>query len=282
MRNILIISALALFAFGCSSTPKEENSVVDLAPGTPSPPTETTLPPRVEEARPATPTSREQLNTSKNVLREAIKSGQQENIFRSASVVLSQSPNDVMALNAMGFYYYQRSGFAAAEYFFKKALQTEPNNSMLHNNLGIVQLAIKEDRDAIRSFRKSIELDSRNTTAAANIGSIYIQKHDYDKAVVALEMAYPRFRKDVRVVSNYAVALAATGKDRRAQDVYKEAMALSPNNKDIMFNYSILLIDKLKNFSEGLELINKIRFLGPTADMRNKINDLETKAKSGL
>jgi Flp pilus assembly protein TadD len=285
LKRLTIVTAFLLLQ-ACASTPEEtENPVVD---GTESAEAkqalgETEAPePGKEDSPSAPPVAKESTPVARSALKASIRSGNDEAVFRAASVALSQTPNDIMALNAIGFYYYRKSQFLAAQYFFSRALKVEPKNSVLHNNLGLVNLSTGELRDAIKSFRKAIELDSSNATAAANLGAIYIQNKDFNRALVALEMAYVKFKKDPKVVNNYAIALTAAGKNAEAEDVYEDAIKLSNNNKDVLFNYAILLIEKLNKNKEGLEVINKIRFLGLSADTKSKINELENRAKSGL
>ncbi len=284
MIKKLLLTAFVLLLQACASTPDENAHAVE---GTEARETEQELgeapppaEPTKEEERP--PVAKESTPVARSALKDAIRSGNEEATFRAASVALSQTPNDIMALNAIGFYYYRKSQFLAAQYFFSRALKVEPKNSVLHNNLGLISLATGEQRDAIKAFRQAIELDSSNATAAANLGAIYIQKKDFNRAVVALEMAHSKFKKDPKFVNNYAIALTATGKTAEAKNVYEEAVKLSNNNKDVLFNYAILLIEKLNKNKEGLDVINKIRFLGLSADTKNKINALENRAKSGL
>lgn len=232
----------------------------------------------MSEATPTVAASR----TSSNDLDNAIRAKNNEAIHRAAISVLSQNPNDVKALNALGLYHYELKHYPAALMMFGRALKVNPNVSELHNNLGLVYMAQGEKRDAIKAFRRAIELNSRDANAAANIGAIYISEKDYTKALVALEIAYKKNNKDVRVLNNYGIALTAAGKYNEAKDAYKDAMKLQSSNKEVMLNYAILLIDHLKQGSEGLEVINKLRFLGPSPEARNRINGLENKAKSGL
>ena len=44
----------------------------------------------------------------------------------------------------------------------------------------------------------------------------------------------------------------------------------------------ILLIDHMNKSADGLDLLDKLKFLGPSAEARNIINGLENRAKAGL
>lgn len=231
-----------------------------------------------EPPKPTPTTSR----SDANGLSDAIETGHDEAIARAASNVLSKNPNDAKALNAMGLVHYRKGHLPAALLMLDKALKADPRLAAAHNNRGLVYLAQKEDADALKEFRKALEIDPTNGVAAGNIGSIYIENKDYTKALVAMEIAYRQNSKDPKILNNYGIALTANEKYSQAKDVYRKAMDSSSGNKDIMLNYAILLIDHMKQNKDGLDLLNKIRFLGPSPEVRNRINVLENTAKAGL
>lgn len=274
-----------LILMGCSSGPKAgdkdapEADYSDLSTSPAGESRSETEPKPVEASheKPKTTSS-----ADSEELSEAIKTNNEEAIYRSSIQILSKNAGDVRALNALGLYHYRKNHWSAAQMMFGKALKLSPNNSELHNNLGLVLLAQKEQREAIKEFRKALEINPNDANAASNIGSIYVEEKDYTKALVASEIAYRKNSKDQRVLNNYAIALTAAGKFPEAKDIYRQAMRLNENNKDVMFNYAFLLIEKLNQNQEGLDLLNKVKFLGTTPEVRNKINVLENKAKAGI
>ena len=54
------------------------------------------------------------------------------------------------------------------------------------------------------------------------------------------------------------------------------------NNREILLNYAILLIDHLNKFKEGVDVLSRLKFVGPPSESRNRIIALENKAKAGL
>jgi Flp pilus assembly protein TadD len=217
-----------------------------------------------------------------NDLNYAVENGRDEEIAKAASAVLAKNPNDAKALNALGLVHYRRGHLPAALLMFDKSIKADPNYSAPHTNRGLVYLSQQEQTDAIKEFRKALVLKQNDHVAAANIGSIYVENKDYPKALIALEIAYRGNSKDPKILSNYGIALTGTGDYPKAKDMYKRALDYSSGNMDIMLNYAILLIDHLKNSKEGLDLLNKIKFLGPSPEVRNRINVLENSAKAGL
>ncbi|PIS10605.1 MAG: adventurous gliding motility protein T [Bdellovibrio sp. CG10_big_fil_rev_8_21_14_0_10_47_8] len=275
------LTILILVVTGCSSSEKRE-----AAPAKSPLTSRIQAPVPVEGADEATATSEvkevESTPTESQVLKETVAGGNDEAISRAAIQVLSRNPRDLAALNALGLVYYHKGQLGAAQLMFDKALRVNANAAGVYNNLGLTYLAEKDLSLAIQSFRRAIELDPNQGDAAANLGAIYLNQKDYTKALVALEMAIGKLGSDQRVLNNYAIALTAGGKASQAQENYKKALQLNSNNKDVMLNYAALMINQLKKYSDGLDLLNKLKFLGPSPEARNQMNVLENKAKAGL
>lgn len=215
-------------------------------------------------------------------LNEAIKSQNDDAIQKAATEILAQNSKDLQALNALAMVNYKKARFESAEYLLGKALAAHPDSSEVYSNRGLVLLAQNERREAIRSFRKAIELNIHNGVAGANLGSLYIQDRDFNKAVLSLEIAVKNGQRDVKVMNNYAIALSATGKTKEAAEIYERLLKDNPSQKNVMLNYSILLIEQQQKYREGLDLLNRLKFVGSAPESRELIKDLENRAKAGL
>lgn len=212
-------------------------------------------------------------------LNQFIKNQDEEGILKEGSALLMKNPNDVKAINAMAMTYYKRSQYALAKSLLLRALKVEPGTYEAHSNLGVVQLALGEKNEALRSFKKSIELNPNDYVSASNAGSLYVVEQDFEKASVVLDIAYSKGYRNVKVLSNFALALTATGKYEKADKIYREALKENNNNKDVLFNHAILLIQFLKKNEEGLEIIKKLKFLGIPEEGRKRFQDLEKLAE---
>ncbi len=216
-------------------------------------------------------------------INEAVRNQNDDKLFTAATQILTQTPTDVRALNAMAMYNYKKGRFDAAKYLLNKAISVNPRASELYSNLGIVQLALKERREATKSLRRAIELNASDGVAAANLGAIYVQEKDFQKGLMAMEIAYKNKNiRDVKVLNNYGLALAGTRQFEKAAEIYQTALKDGTNNKEVLLNYSILLIEDQAKFTEGLDVLNRLKFVGVSPESRNRINALENKAKAGV
>lgn len=293
-KTISIALGLSFF-LGCSSSEKKDSatatdeafksgvtSVLDFNDSLPGAEEEKKLPPQVNPV--AEPQAMgKTLNSSVYWrLNEAIKIQNDEMIVKESTQILLKSPGDLRALNAMAMSSYRKGRFSLARYLLNKASQIHPNSAEVYSNMGVVDLATDNKRDAIQNFKKAIQLDSEDGVAAANIGAIYVRERDYAKAKVALEVAYRKGFRDVKTLNNYAIALTANAKYDKANEIYNEVLRQQPSSKEALFNSSVLLIEHLKKYNEGLDRLQKLKFTGGPADSKNKIIALENKAKAGL
>lgn len=292
MKNILRLLPI-LFLVACASTPEStKQSTPDYSPvevetspaKTGSAKSEAKSEAKAKmEAEFADVPVRENRDTSPYAqLSEAVRVQSDDRMYQVASGILMDNPQDMRALNVMAMYHYKKGRFELAEYLMRKAISVNSVTGELHNNLGVILLAKNERRAAIQSFRKALELNMDDAVAAANAGAFYVVEKDYSKARIALETAYKRGVRDPKIMNSYAVALAAGGKNDQAADLYEAILKNNSNDRETLFNYATLLIEGQKKYSEGLDVISRLKFVGGLAESRSRINALENKAKAGL
>lgn len=276
----IIIFCLSLYLFSCASSP--EKSTDTHSGGRDEAVVKTVEKPIVSEIKPEEKVAQPISVSMYAALNDAIKSQNDESIQKAASEILLQNPKDVRSLNSLAIVNYKKGRFEVAQYLLNKAIAINGNSSELYGNLGLVQLAKNDRKEAVRLFRKAIELNSKDAVAGANLGAIYIQEKDYNKALLALEIPISKGLKDSKVLNNYAVALAAKGKTTEAAEIYEKLLKENASQREVMLNYSILLIENLQKNKEGLDLLNRLKFVGAPLEARDTIKNLEIKAKAGL
>jgi len=278
-KMFLILSLIFLGA--CSSSEKDSEKSYDDMPTV-----DDTVP---AESKPAPKSKAEKqtkkangLNPQSQNLMDAIRSGSDEAVYKASTTLLTTQPQDTKALMALGMYHYRRGKPQLAMYFYSRVLSLKAVSSEVYNNIGLANLAMKEQKEAIRSFRKAIEINPQDLNAAGNLSALYLQVKDYGKAYVILEMAMKKGTQDVRLLTNYAIASAGRGKLEQAESLYLEIFKRHQNHKEGLYNYAVFQIEHQKKYKEGLETISKLKFLGPGENMKTHIIALENKANAGL
>lgn len=216
----------------------------------------------------------------KGALQASIREGNDSKVNRAAQAVLANDPKDVQALNALAVIAIKNSHPQVAKLFLIKAIDVNPNSWELWNNLGICQDALGEDRLSMKALRKAYELNPKDPTIAGNLGSRFLTGKDFKKAQFAMEVVESKSQgRDWKTSNNLGISSAYKGQFGAAQKYYEDALKESPSNKEVLFNLAVLKIRHMNKPNEGLELLQKIRFMGVSGDLKNKVNALETRAK---
>ncbi len=281
MTKILLSAVLTLFLFSCGTAPKQEAEKPKAAITPEAKPKDgkVDMKPVVGETK-AEP---EEVKPAKyEALDVAIKSGSEERIRNTSVDILQTNPKDVKALNSLAMLQFKKGNYEAAAVILDKVLSIDAQSSAAYCNLGLIHLVRNEKAAAIGFFKKSLEYDSKNYAAGANLGAIYVKEKDYAKAIVALDNAIDSGTADEGSMTNYAIALVATGKAAEAASMYDQILKKNPSSKNAMLNLAVVYIEKLNKFDDGLDLINRLKFVGADNESRQVIKDLEIKAKAGL
>jgi TolA-binding protein/Flp pilus assembly protein TadD len=208
----------------------------------------------------------------------AFKAKDERSMVEAVSKRLGKDQNDLMALNALGVFYYEQGKYGLARILLGRALKVHPNEPALHNNQGVIYLAENKQRQAIASFRKAMDIKSSYTVGAANLGSIFVEYRDYSRAADMLDNGYSAVKSDLRrggnigldVANNYALALMGTGDNDRAKEIFQTILKADNGNATALLNYAILLIHRMKDKKEGEKQLNRLRFIGEDGDNRMK------------
>jgi len=81
-----------------------------------------------------------------------------------------------------GTYYMNRGVIPSALSCTRVAIALMGNDSTLYNNLGLLMLSLGRKEEALKSWQRSIELDSRDASPWLNRAAFYQNHEDYDRA----------------------------------------------------------------------------------------------------
>ena len=128
---------------------------------------------------------------------------------------------------------HKKKEFVVAKKYYEEVLKTHNNHCQTHNNLGLVFKELNQLNNAIKCFKKAIEI----------------------------EPAY------VVGINNLAQALQETNHLKESAEYYEKSIHLNPNKKETFEGYSKTLF-KLDQHLNALNFINKangyIRFTQKT------------------
>lgn len=119
-----------------------------------------------------------------------------------------------------------KQNYLEAAYNYRAALKIDPNNSVLHNKLGLAYLQSKDHGAARKEFRQAVKLDPRNVNAYNNLGALACLDRRYNSAVQFLKRALEINEASAPAHLNMAEAWVGLEQMDRAMTEYARALEL--------------------------------------------------------
>ena len=151
--------------------------------------------------------------------------------------------------------------YIEAKKLLKEAINIEPNNTSVLNNLGTACSELGEIKSSIEYYKKAIEIDPKNANAHYSLGLILYRSKDLKEAKVYL-------KKTINLQSNFALSffvLANIHVDLKEYDYaisnYHKAIKINPilagahNNLGLVFR----ILNDFKNAISCYEKVIKIK-----------------------
>lgn len=101
--------------------------------------------------------------------------------------ILAYHPQNVLALNSLGFNELNNRRLGQALGFFERALTLTPNHANAHFNVGFVSEELGRSQEAELAFRKAIEMDEKMDRAWYGLGLVLVRQRRFDESLVAFK-----------------------------------------------------------------------------------------------
>jgi len=99
-----------------------------------------------------------------------------EGYIRTIQEGREQYPNDADLIIYELNYYLQNGKYQEAEDNLKLAIEKEPNNKQLYFSLGVVYENLEKPEEAVKAYKKAIEIDADYFDANYNLGAFYFNQ----------------------------------------------------------------------------------------------------------
>ena len=103
----------------------------------------------------------------------------------SAAILQKATESDKenpIAFNNLGLTLFEKADYRDAMDAFSKAIELKPT-AIHYNNRGLAQYYINLKEDAIKDFDKALEMDNSDPTVYYNRGNVFLNKNRFNKAV---------------------------------------------------------------------------------------------------
>jgi len=108
---------------------------------------------------------------------------------------------------------------------------------------------------AIALFEKAVESKPENPSAYLNLGGIYLEGWGFKDALPLFEKAHDEDPKNEAAVLGLGVSLEGMGQYEKARDLYEGYLSQFPEVEPVLFNYSIILGNHLKEPSKAAQVM---------------------------
>ena len=156
---------------------------------------------------------------------------------------------------------HQEGRLEEAERLYRSALENQPTNSIIRNNLGVALQGLGRLDEAEASYRKAIELKPDYFEAHLNLGNLLKGLGRLKEAEVSYRQAITSKPGLAEIHNNLGVTLHELGKLEEAEVSYRQAITLEPGFAEAHLNMG-------KNFKK----IGKINEAAKYFEQALKIN----------
>lgn len=127
----------------------------------------------------------------------------------------------------------QNGQYAEAAVKLEECLVRQPNNAVIHNDLGVVRYNLGDIAAAQSHYEKAVALVPANAVFARNLADLYfavLGKSD-DAIHIYLDLLN-KFPRDVETLINLGYICTAVGHGEEAKSFYRKALEIEPWNND--------------------------------------------------
>jgi tetratricopeptide (TPR) repeat protein len=141
----------------------------------------------------------------------------------------ADKPDTAKMLEEKGDLARAHDNFGMAAVYFQTALRTNRKDAGLYNKLGIVELQLKEGRQARKNFQQALKINPQFTAAINNMGAVALMDKKYKSAVGYFKEALARDEAVASTHVNLAEAWMGLKENDRATTEYMRALELDPD-----------------------------------------------------
>jgi protein O-GlcNAc transferase len=221
--------------------------------------------------------SKEKLNLElQNNIIKLIDNGKLQEAEDELKALLIINPKEYNLLNNLAIVYRKTNKLNMAFDKYTEAIKVDPSNHIAYKNLGIMLSEIKNYsfsevilkislklhdsnevriclannfkqsnriNEAIKEYLNIIKNNSKDFAAYFNLGSIYIDEKEYDRAIKCFEKSIENNKLYVNSYINYALALSNIGNKTKAIEILEKAKEISSYNRNLLNNLGNLYSD---------------------------------------
>jgi tetratricopeptide (TPR) repeat protein len=137
--------------------------------------------------------------------------------------------------------------------------------------------------DKVAAFEEMILKDPQNAQTRAQLGNLYYDLGQYQKAIDAYQESLKLQPNDPNVETDEATCYHYLGQHAKALEILDKVLLHHPNFPQALFNKGIVLIEGSNNIQDGIAVWENLLRTNPDfaqkVDLKNKLSKLRSSAK---
>lgn len=142
-------------------------------------------------------------------------------------------PPTAKTLGAMAEILAAQGRDSECEYVLKRIIQDDPKFLPAYNSLAELQMRQGQTNTAIETLRHALNINPNDTVILNNLGMCWIVRHDYQSALKMFTKAAGIMPENVKYRANMAVALGLMGRDEESLALFKQILPEDQANHNL-------------------------------------------------
>lgn len=170
--------------------------------------------------------------------------------------------SDVDAVAKQARRCFRKGDYAQAVELFEKALELDERRPDIHMGMATASFLAKNFDKAIHHFNRVTHLKPADGRPLINLGAVYNQMGDYQKAVGVLRRGLAKEKNSAEGFYNLGYAHRKLEQSSMAISAYREAVRLKPDMAEAHVNLANVYLD-MKNYQQAVIHYNKALEIDP-------------------
>lgn len=161
--------------------------------------------------------------------------------------------------------YVFRDNLQLARHHLEKAVSQAPDNGKYHYNLGVVELRMGENQDAVRSFTRSLNAGTNEARVYRSLSMAFEKLDQPALAIRSLQKALYLNAGDLTTLFSLAELYTRQNDLLQSVDIYKKIANITPgdrNTEDALLKLAALYI-RMEQSNDAIAMLEKARALNP-------------------
>lgn len=185
--------------------------------------------------------------------------------FKKAATADSSGNIAKLAYGRLGAFYTGRRDYAMAEKYLTMAIQLDPSEPVNHYNLGIVYMQRQQYEKALAEFKAAESSGANEEKLLEGLSEAYASLERYDESIAVLERLQPVQNRNVAIIARLAELYYRKGDLDTAFEYYKQITVYEPVSENARVAYANMgnIRDDQHRYEEAVSFYKKALAIDP-------------------